>query len=207
MDERRLVTVIDSGHGNLASVVNAIEALGSRSHVTSQPEEVAMARTIVFPGQGAAPAAMASLRHGGLDTAIRDAIVGGAAVLGICLGMQVLLACSEEGAVATLDLIPGTVRRFSSADRAFKVPQIGWNTVRHNGDPLFAGIPSETHFYFVHSYYCLPDPRAGIGWTDYGVEYCSALRRGNLWAVQFHPEKSGPGGLRLLANFLGLSQC
>ncbi len=207
MDERRLVTVIDSGHGNLASVVNAIEVLGARPHVTSRPEEVGRAATIVFPGQGAAPAAMASLRHSGLDVAIRQAVTRGAAVLGVCLGMQVLLARSEEGAVATLDLIPGTVRRFASADRALKVPQIGWNTVRHSGDPLFAGIPSGTHFYFVHSYYCLPDPTAGIGWTDYGIEYCSALRRDNLWAVQFHPEKSGPGGLRLLANFLGLSQC
>lgn len=207
MVERRLVTVIDSGHGNLASVVNAIEVLGAQPHVTSRPEEIARARTTVFPGQGAAPAAMASLRRDGLDAAIREAIAGGAGILGICLGMQVILACSEEGPVTTLDLIPGTVRRFSSADRALKVPQIGWNTVRHSGDPLFAGIPSGTHFYFVHSYYCVPDPAVAIGWTDYGIEYCSALRRGNLWAVQFHPEKSGPGGLRLLANFLGLSQC
>jgi imidazole glycerol phosphate synthase glutamine amidotransferase subunit len=207
MAERRPVTVIDSGHGNLASVVNAIEALGARPRVTSRPDDVAQARTIVFPGQGAAPAAMESLRSGRLDAAIRDAVSGGAAFLGICLGMQVLLGCSEEGPVATLDLIPGTVRRFSSANRTFKVPQIGWNTVRHTGDPLFAGIPSETHFYFVHSYYCFPDPTAGIGWTEYGIEYCSALRRGNLWAVQFHPEKSGPSGLRLLTNFLGLSQC
>lgn len=207
MDERRLVTVIDSGHGNLASVVNAIEVLGARPRVVTRPEEVAQARTLVFPGQGAAPAAMASLRHSGLDAAIRAAVAGGAAVLGICLGMQVLLACSEEGAVATLDLIPGEARRFPSADRAYKVPQIGWNTVRHTGDPLFAGIPSATHFYFVHSYYCLPDPAVEIGWTDYGIEYCSALRRHNLWAVQFHPEKSGVAGLRLLANFLGLSQC
>lgn len=207
MNDPQTVMIVDSGHGNLASVVNAVETLGARPRVVSDAGEVARAATILFPGQGAAPAAMASLRAGGLDAAIRDALLRGARVLGICLGMQVVLERSEEGPVTTLGLIPGEVCRFRAGDPSLKVPQIGWNEVRHNDDPLFAGIPSGTHFYFVHSFYCVPSPAAAIGWTDYGIEYCSALRHGNLWAVQFHPEKSGPAGLRLLANFLHSCRC
>ncbi len=207
MTDPQTVTVIDSGHGNLASVVNAIETLGARPRVVSDAGEVGRARTIVFPGQGAAPAAMASLRQSGLDVALRDALAAGATVLGICLGMQVILERSEEGPVATLGLLPGDVRRFQPSAPSLKVPQIGWNEVRHTNDPLFDGIPSGTHFYFVHSYYCVPLRDAAIGWTEYGVQYCSALRHNTLWAVQFHPEKSGPAGLRLLANFLGFAGC
>ncbi|MGI8825528.1 MAG: imidazole glycerol phosphate synthase subunit HisH [Chloroflexota bacterium] len=207
MGDRKAVTVIDCGHGNLASVVNALRALGVCPVISSDPREVDGARVLIFPGQGAAPAAMASLRQNGLDSAICRAVAGGTALLGICLGMQVLLSGSEEGPVTALDVMPGDVKRFKAQNRRLKVPQIGWNGVRHNEDPLFAGVSSDTHFYFVHSYYCVPAFDAAIGWTEYGGEYCSALHRDNVWGVQFHPEKSGSAGLRLLDNFLRLSKC
>jgi imidazole glycerol phosphate synthase glutamine amidotransferase subunit len=207
MASRGIVTVVDCGHGNLASVVNALCAVGARPIVTAYAEEIMQARTLVFPGQGAAPAAMASLQQKGLDLALHEALTAGASMLGICLGMQVLLEYSEEGPTACLGLAPGIVRRFKPTPEAPKVPQIGWNRVRHSGDPLFATIPTGAYFYFVHSFYCVPADGLGIAWTDYGIDYCSALHTGNCWAVQFHPEKSGAMGLQLLRNFLELSQC
>jgi glutamine amidotransferase len=166
---------------------------------------VAAAERVIFPGVGAAGAAMAALHELGLDEAVRAAVARGAPFLGICIGMQLLFDRSEEdGGVAGLGLIPGAVRRFRPSDPRDKVPQIGWNAVRQVAPhPLFEGVPDGAEFYFVHSYY--PDP-AGPEWrageTEYaGARFASVAALGNVAATQFHPEKSGRVGLRLLGNF------
>lgn len=173
--------------------------------VTKAPEEILGARRLVFPGQGTAPAAMQALADLGLDVAFVDAVRGGTPTLGICLGMQLALDESLEGPTPCLGLVRGQSDRFDGTGSRLKVPQIGWNSVRHGDDPLFHGIDQEAYFYFVHSYYCKPDPAVAIGWTEYGLEYCSGLRSETFWATQFHPEKSGAAGLRLLANFLAIN--
>lgn len=198
------VTIVDCGHGNLASVANAFTALGARSAIGRDAEALHGATCLVFPGQGAAPPAMDSLRQSGLDQAFLEVVKRGVPTLGICLGMQLALDSSLEGPTPCLGLVRGRSVRFQIA-RGLKVPQMGWNAVRHDGDPLFDGIGEDSYFYFVHSYFCEPDEQVQIGWTEYGHEYCSALRAENFWATQFHPEKSGDVGLRLLVNFLALA--
>lgn len=201
------VTILDCGHGNLGSVANAFITLDALPQITTDPETVRNAPVLVFPGQGAAPAAMQSLRASGLDDALRERVRSGLPTLGICLGMQLALKTSCEGPVDCLNIVAGESVGFQPTNRDEKVPQIGWNTVRHSHNPLFAHIASGSYFYFVHSYYCRLDPDLTIGWTQYGLTYASALQVGNLWATQFHPEKSGSAGLRLLSNFLDLAQC
>ena len=213
-------------------MANAFLALRAEPVITREPEAVRKASIVVFPGQGAAPPAMRSLRESGLGEALVEAVLAGVPTLGICLGMQLALERTDEGPTQCLGLIAGTsvriepVQERSNRDPAahvslqtkdekretrnekrLKVPQIGWNTVSHRADGLFEGIPDRTYFYFVHSYYCQPDPTTVIGCTDYGVKYCSALQSGQFWATQFHPEKSGPSGLRLLSNFLARATC
>ncbi len=207
MPRNPTVTVIDCGHGNLASVLNAFHHLGTEAILTNSPEDVATADILVFPGQGSAPTAMKSLRRDGVDQSLLDALQRGTPTLGICLGMQLVLAHSTEGPTDCLGIVEGKVHRFEPAPEAPKVPHMGWNEVWHEGHGLFGGIRSGTHFYFVHSYYCEPDPPVSVGYTDYGFRFCSALETGTLWATQFHPEKSGEAGLRLLRNFLKLAQC
>lgn len=195
-----MLTIVDYGAGNLRSVVRAFEYLGIPAQVVDRPEAVAHAEAIVFPGVGAAGAAMRHLKEKGLDEAISAALKRGIPFLGVCLGMQLLLASHEEGNVAGLALLPGRVRRLPDD---VLVPQMGWNQVtllREN--PLFDGIPPGAHFYFNHSYYVEPADREMIaGQTDYGLPFCSVIQAGNLWGVQFHPEKSSVNGLRLLSNF------
>jgi imidazole glycerol-phosphate synthase subunit HisH len=199
------VTILDGGHGNLASVANAFTAIGACPVITRNPEEIRSASRLVFPGQGAAPPAMQSLIESGLDTAFVEAVNAGVPTLGICLGMQLALEQSLEGPVRCLGLVRGRSVRFEKGMTNLKVPQIGWNALRHGPDPLFEGIGQESYFYFVHSYYCEPEPSTAIGWTEFGIEYCSVLRSGNFWATQFHPEKSGTVGLQLLSNFLAIA--
>lgn len=201
------VTVIDCGHGNLASVLNAFRHLGTEAALASSPDDVIKADILVFPGQGSAPVAMDSLRKSGIDQTLCEAVRRGTPTLGICLGMQLALGHSTEGDTEGLGIVPGRVERFHPQPDAPKVPHMGWNEVWHEGEGLFAGIQSGTHFYFVHSFYCTPAPTAATGFTDYGIRFCSALRADNLWATQFHPEKSGDAGLRLLQNFLALARC
>ena len=197
--------VIDYGAGNLRSVVRALTRIGADLEVTTDPAVVRRAPAVVLPGVGATMDTMQSLDALGMTPAIREVVAGGVPFLGICVGMQVLCAQSEEfGAHPCLDIVAGSVRRLPGGQ---KVPQIGWNQVRYaNGNaehPLFAGIPDGSDFYFVHSYYCdLVESEIVAGTTDYGIEFPSALVRGNLAGVQFHPEKSGRLGLRLLANFV-----
>ncbi len=197
--------VIDYGAGNLRSVVRALTKIGADLEVTADPEVVRRALAVVLPGVGATMDTMQSLDALGMTPAIKDVVAAGVPFLGICVGMQVLCAQSEEfGAHQCLDIVAGSVRRLPGGQ---KVPQIGWNQLRYanrNGEhPLFDGIPDGSDFYFVHSYYCdLGEPEIVAGTTDYGIEFPSALVRGNLAGVQFHPEKSGRFGLRLLANFV-----
>ncbi len=200
-----MITIVDYRAGNLTSVRLALEHLGADAQVTSDPAAVERAERVIFPGVGAAGAAMQSLRELGLLDAIRNRIEAGVPFLGICIGMQVLFDYSEEdGGAACLGVIPGRVRLFQPDDPRCKVPQMGWNAVRFvRPHPLQEGIESGSEFYFVHSYY--PDPADDavvVGRTDYaGVSFASVIARANLVATQFHPERSGRIGLQFLDNF------
>jgi len=205
------VAVVDYGMGNLRSVSKAIEHVAPRAlvEVTSDPSRVAAADRVVFPGQGAMPECMREMDARGLRSAVLDA-ARARPFLGICIGLQMLFERSDEGGVVGLALLPGTVRRFpgqamvDSGGRKLKVPHMGWNEVRQTGPHvLWSGIEDGSRFYFVHSYF----PQAGEamlvrGTTDYGVPFTCAVARDNIFAVQFHPEKSHTAGLRLLANFV-----
>jgi glutamine amidotransferase len=206
-----MLAIIDYGAGNLTSVRLAFEGLSAAATVTAQPDAVVASDRVILPGVGAAGAAMSRLRELRLVPAIRDVVARGTPFLGICLGAQIVLDRSEEdGGVDCLGLLPGTARIFKPPDRWDKVPQMGWNSVAQrsvppgSAHPLFQGIDDNSEFYFVHSYYPVPsDPSCVLGETDYGgICFASAVGRRNLAATQFHPEKSGRVGLRLLQNFL-----
>jgi glutamine amidotransferase len=198
------VAILDYQAGNLTSVQQALTHLGHASEVTSDARVLANADQVIFPGVGAAGSCMANLHAAGLDVTLRDIVRAKTPLLCICVGMQLLFDASEEdGGVPCLGILPGTVKRFRPADPAIKVPHMGWNPVTVIPDPLWAGIPADTAFYFVHSYYCAPAPGvAQIATSDHGGTFCAGVRHGALAAVQFHPEKSGPAGLLLLQNFL-----
>ena len=204
-----MLAIVDYDAGNLRSVVRAVEHAGGAPTVTDDPRQLRRARAVILPGVGAAAQAMERLAGLGLDEALHEVAARGVPLLGVCLGLQLLLARSEEGGpdgTPCLDLLPGTVRRFPPG---LKAPHMGWNTVTQRGEhPLWAGVEDERHFYFVHSYYADPPQEVVIGVTDYGVRFCSMLARQNVLATQFHPEKSSADGLRLYANFLRWSgQC
>jgi glutamine amidotransferase len=206
------VAVVDYGMGNLRSVAKAIEHVAPQLKVTvtSDAALVTRAARVVFPGQGAMPDCMREMDARGLRGAVLEA-ARGKPFLGICIGLQMLFERSDEGGTAGLGLLPGRVRRFP-ADRMrdgqgarLKVPHMGWNEVRQTAThPLWEGIPQGSRFYFVHSYFPEPGGREiTAGETVYGVPFTCAVARGNVFAVQFHPEKSQAAGLRLLANFVG----
>lgn len=205
------IAVIDYGMGNLRSVSKAIEhvAPDRRVVVTSNPDEVAAAGRVVFPGQGAMPDCMREMESRGLRPALIEA-ARSKPFLGICIGLQMLFEYSEEGDTRGLGLLPGAVRRFPAAKMVgahgekLKVPHMGWNEVEQAiKHPLWAGIPDRSRFYFVHSYYAEPADGALVaGWSAYPFRFACAAARGNLFAVQFHPEKSHSAGLRLLSNFV-----
>ncbi len=222
----RTVAVVDYGMGNLRSVAQAVrhvalqEAASNEAFeviVTSLPEDVMRAERVVLPGQGAMPDCMRELRESGLEAAVREAAAS-KPLMGVCVGMQMLLDESDESATATatpgLGVISGRVVRFRLADQLqpdgsrYKVPQMGWNEVAqqaHGGTvhPLWHGVPDGAYFYFVHSFYAQPaDPRHSAGVTEYGSRFTSALARDNIFATQFHPEKSAAHGLSLYRNFL-----
>lgn len=203
-----VVAVVDYGMGNLRSVSKAIEhvASGDRVVVTSDPAEVAKADRVVVPGQGAMPDCMAQLAACGLRQAVIDAAAS-KPFLGICIGLQMLFEHSEEGGIAGLGILPGRVRHFPAAetvDKGLKVPHMGWNEVTQaEAHPLWQDIPDGARFYFVHSYYVEPaEPSIIAGSTGYGIPFTSAVARDNIFAVQFHPEKSAQAGLQLLGNFM-----
>ncbi len=200
-----MIAIIDYRAGNLTSVRLAFETLGRDAVVTDDPVCIRAAERVVFPGVGAAGAAMGHLQALNLAGVIREIARRGTPFLGICLGTQIILEHSDEdGGTDTLGLIAGRVVRFRPVARYDKVPHMGWNQVTPRpGHPLFEGIEPGSEFYFVHSYYPAPaDATCILGTTDYaGVTFASALARGNVVATQFHPEKSGRVGLRLLDNF------
>ncbi|MBU3737774.1 MAG: imidazole glycerol phosphate synthase subunit HisH [Rhodoferax sp.] len=203
--------------GNLRSVSQALQAVASDTghhvRVTSRPDEVRAAERVVLPGQGAMPDCMRELRASGLLQAVLEA-ARSKPLFGVCIGMQMLLDHSAEGDTPGLGLMAGEVRRFELAGRLqpdgsrFKVPQMGWNTVRRTGTageahPVWGAIPDGSHFYFVHSYHARPsDAHHTAGETDYGQVFSSVIARDNIFATQFHPEKSAIHGLSLFRNFL-----
>lgn len=197
-----MIAIIDYGAGNLRSVVNAVSRLGYQPKVTSSPAEVLNAQAVILPGVGAAADTMENLKTLGLASPIQRFIARGRPFLGVCIGLQILFAGTEEGGWhECLGIIPGRVRKLPSG---LKIPHMGWNQVKQKvSHPIFEGIPDGANFYFVHSYYVEPNDGSLVaGETEYGMPFCSVIARGNLVATQFHPEKSGEFGLRMYANFL-----
>jgi glutamine amidotransferase len=208
-----MIAIIDYGMGNLRSVEKALEKLGHAAVITSDAAEIAAAGRVVLPGVGAFGAAMANLnapRDGQppLAETVRAAVRSGKPFLGICLGMQLLYDTSDElGEHQGLGLLPGHVTRFDfDGDPALKIPHMGWNELSFpRATPLMEGLKDGDQVYFVHGYYCAPDDPSVIAATcDHGGSFCAAVSTGNVHAAQFHPEKSGAAGLRILANFAAL---
>ncbi|MFC1498830.1 imidazole glycerol phosphate synthase subunit HisH [Verrucomicrobiota bacterium] len=200
-----MIAIIDYKAGNLTSVKLAFDALNVSTEITSKPEEILSAERVVFPGVGAAGSAMNTLQQLQLVDVIQEVAGRGTPFLGICLGMQIILEQSEEdNGVICLGLIPGTTKLFEPLNKADKVPQMGWNSVEiQDNHPVFENIENNSEFYFVHSYYPAPqEDGCVLGRTDYaGVKFASVIGKDNILATQFHPEKSGKVGLKLLENF------
>jgi glutamine amidotransferase len=203
-----VVAVIDYNMGNLGSVINAVTKVGGRASLVSRPEELKGCSRAILPGVGAFPDAMKHLKSTQMDEAIREFIESGRAILGTCLGVQLLFDESEEFKLTRgLGLIPGKVVRFKSDkfDRELKTPHMGWNELFvERGDSIFKGLPKEFYLYFVHSYHIQTDKRFVIGSTYYGYKFVSAVNRDNIYGFQPHPEKSHNVGLKILENFLKL---
>lgn len=200
-----MIAIIDYGMGNLRSVQKAFEHAGYEAAVTGEVETIKKAKAVVLPGVGAFAQAMYNLRAVGMDKAVMQVIREGRPFLGICLGLQLLFDASEETfgnstTVEGLGVIPGVVRRFPPG---LKVPQIGWNQLSFpRKTPLYEGVPEGSYVYFVHSYYVDPeDFKVAASITDYGISFVSSVVKDNVWAIQFHPEKSSKVGLRILQNF------
>lgn len=191
------IAIVKYNAGNIQSVIYALERLGVNPIYTDDPEVLASADKVLFPGQGEASTTMRYLRERGLDKVIKSLKQP---VFGICVGQQLLCAHSEEGNVDCLGIIPANVKRFPPGG---KIPQIGWNTLKNLKSPLMKGIPEESYVYFVHSYYVEQTPYA-IAETEYIIPFSSALQKDNFYAVQFHPEKSSSVGQKIIQNFLDL---
>ena len=208
------VVVLDYGSSNLRSVEKALETVSDGAHtitVSNKPETILTADKVVFPGQGAIGQAMSHLKEQQLDEVVKECILN-KPFLGICLGLQMLMEHSEEdGGVEGLGILPGNVVRFKDNEKdeqgnAYKIPSMGWNKVfQTTTHPLWQGIEDGSRFYFVHSYYVAPADQSNIATeTEHGNRFCSMISRGNLFATQFHPEKSQSAGLRILKNFASL---
>ncbi len=201
-----MIVIVDYGMGNLRSVQKGFERIGSRAVIARDPEEIRKADALVLPGVGAFPECMKNLSRLNLVEPILEFIKSRRPFLGICLGLQLLFDESEEfGLHEGLKVIRGAVKEFNR-NMDLKIPHMGWNQVFFRKDvPIFRGIPDGCHFYFVHSYYVLPDDSADVaGETQYGITFTCAVTRDNIFAVQFHPEKSQENGLKILANFAKL---
>jgi len=194
------IRIMDYGVGNLHSISKGLEKASGQVEVVSDPAALLDAECIVFPGVGAFGAAMKKLSP--VLPELRQAIREGVPTLGVCLGMQILFERSGESSGEGISAFAGEVRRLS----AERVPHMGWNDVVAGSDPLFEGVPPSSKFYFANSYVCLPREKVGIAETEYGGRFASAVRKGLLCGVQFHPEKSGSPGLRLLSNFVRMAE-
>ena len=203
-----MIAVIDYESGNLRSMAKALEEVGAKVRITNEPKTMARAKAIVFPGVGAFYHGMKVLKNKGLLSPLIEAIKEGKPFLGVCLGLQLLFSESEEhGRHYGLGVIKGRVKRFPPT---VKIPHLGWNQVKiapspklwRVGDKIFNGLPDQAYFYFVHSYYVEPEDKDIIkATTSYGLEFTSVIARDNIWGIQFHPEKSSRGGLKILENF------
>ena len=202
-----MIAIVDYKMGNLASVRKALEYMHQECRITDDPAFIASSDALILPGVGAFAPAMEALKEKGLDVAVKEFAATGKPMLGICLGMQLMLSESEEGAdengnIKGLGLIPGSVKKFPAADtvdKGLKVPQIGWNKLT---DVTGSILREGDYVYFVHSFYCTPDdPKDTAACAEYGIKYTASLERGNIFATQFHPEKSGEAGLQILERF------
>lgn len=209
-----MIAIVDYGAGNLTSVARAVSFLGFTPKVTADPDEIGKADRIIFPGVGAAGSAMAGMADTGIDFAMKKAFKKGTPMLGICVGCQIIMEKSQENDALCLGLIPGEVKAFPRKMKteegwALKVPHMGWNGLDIvQAHPLFQGIRNDDEFYFVHSYFPVPrDEENVFGRTVYGVKFTSALGKDNLFATQFHLEKSGEPGLLILKNFCVWKPC
>lgn len=198
-----MIAIIDYGAGNLTSVERAAQYLGYDGKITADPQTILEAEKIIFPGVGAARATMDNLNAAGLSEILWKVYKSGKPMLGICIGIQILFEHSEEENTDCLGILPGVVKKYDASPTQ-KVPQIGWNEVyQTQAHPIFQGVPNPAHFYFVNSYYPIPrDDSYIVGKTTYGVEFSSVVAHRNLIATQFHLEKSGRIGLKMLNNFL-----
>ena len=193
-----MIAIIKYGAGNTRSVMNALDRLNAEYELTDDPQKIISAEKVIFPGVGHAKHAMNVLKSKGLDEVIRSVTKP---LLGICVGMQLLYEFSEEGDTECLGLIEGSIVKFDEDELI--VPQIGWNTISHNGNPLFRELEESPWFYAVHSYHA-EKGQYTVATTTYGVEYCSAVQKDNFFGTQFHPEKSSSNGHQLLKNFIEL---
>ena len=202
-----MLAILEYKAGNQTSVYRALNALDIPSVVTAELALLREAKGLIFPGVGAAGQAMRNLREFGMDIVLREAVAARKPLLGICLGCQILLDCSDENTTRTLGLVPGCCRRFDPAlhdqsGQPIRIPHMGWNSLRcKRPSPLLLGMPQNAQFYFVHSYYVECSPELTIATSVYGREFCTVYGYDGLWACQFHPEKSGTPGLRILKNF------
>jgi glutamine amidotransferase len=202
-----MLAILEYNAGNQTSVRRALNALDIPGVVTADPALIRAAKGIIFPGVGAAGQAMRNLRESGMDLVLREAVAARKPLLGICLGCQILLDSSDENDTRTLGLVSGRCRRFDPAlreqdGRPIRIPHMGWNGLLHKqSSPLLRGLPKDAQFYFVHRYYVDCPSELTIATSTYGREFCTVYGRDGLWACQFHPEKSGTPGLRILKNF------
>ena len=196
-----MIAVVKYGAGNIRSVLSALSRLGYEGIVTDDPDTIRCADKVIFPGVGEASQAMKALREKGLDDVLRSLTQP---FLGICLGMQLMCSFSEEGDTECLGIFPNRVRNFRGnipEDSGLKIPQVGWNDIRSLDPELFAGVPEGSYMYFVHSYFAeINEYTSSV--TEYGISFSSSLRKGNFMGCQFHPEKSGDDGEKILSNFL-----
>ena len=203
-----MIGIVDYNAGNITSVQRALNSLGIKNILSKNPEELKNCNKLIFPGVGDAAYAMVQLKETGFDKFLKEWTAAGKPVLGICLGSQIIFDLSEEGNTPCLGLVKGTIKHFYNIDsslknKEMKVPHMGWNNLTCYGDcPILQDVPENADFYFVHSYVICPEDKTVVKATaEYGIQVPAVIQQGNLFACQFHPEKSGKPGLKILENF------